>query len=180
MLPLHGFAEPSVHVLLDHLTGAPGCPTWLPWPVPSSWSVSGVGHVGDRRAAATVLACSGPDPLGRPGDLVVVAEEPGTGLGAGFAGIDGDDPGADMLARPSDAKVLVAGHPAPLWHVQGPDDRETYVGEAGGRWLWLVGWPGLATAAVLLEATTLVDAADLVGELDLIPLSGLSPRLAAG
>ncbi len=177
MPPLHGFAEPTVHVLFDHVTRA-GFPTWLPWPLPTSWSVSGVGRVGDQRTVATVLACSGPDPLGLPGDLVVVAEEPGTGLGAGYAGLQTSDPGHEVFARPSDAKVVVGGHPTALWHVVGPEDRETYVGEASGCWLWLVGWPGLATAAVLLEATTLVDAADIVGELDVVPLSGLSGRLS--
>ena len=175
--PLHGFAEPTVHVLLDHVARA-AFPTWLPWPPPTSWSVTGVGRVGDPRTAATVLACSGPDPLGQPGDLLVVAEEPGTGLGAGYAGLEGSDPGPEMLARTSDAKVVVGGHPTPLWHVGGPDDRETYVGEASGRWLWVLGWPKLATAAVLLEATTLVDLADLVGELDVVPLSGLCARLS--
>lgn len=175
---LHGFAEPSVHLLLDHLHRIGGFPTWLPWPLPHSWSLSGVGRVGDGRTLASVLACSGPDPLGGPGDLVVAAEEPGTGLGVRYAGLDGAEPGPETLSGPSDAKVTVGGHPTPLWHVPGPDDREAYVGEAYGCWLWLVGWPGLATAAVLLDATTIVDLADIVGELDLVPLSGLSARLS--
>ena len=74
--------------------------------------------------------------------------------------------------------MTVTGHPTPLWHLRAPDDRAVYVGEASGCWLWLVGWPGLATAAVLLEATTLVDLSTIVAELDLVPLSGLSPRLS--
>lgn len=176
---LHGFAEPTVHVLLEHVTRT-RFPTWLPWPVPPAWAATGVGRVGDERTVATVLACSGPDPLGGPGDLVLVAEEPGTGLGARYAGIDATDPGPQILARTCDAKLMVGGRPAPLWHLaDGPDDRESYVGEASGRWLWLVGWPGLATAAVLLEATTLVDLAEIIGELDVVPLSGLCGRLSA-
>jgi len=181
--PLNGFAEPTVHVLLDHVTRADRtgdrCPTWLPWPLPDSWSVSGVGSVGGQRTAATVLACSGPDPLSAPGDLVMVAEEPGVGLGARYAGLGATDPGPEIGDRPADAKIVAGGHPTPLWHLGGPDDREAYVGAAAGRWLWLVGWPGLATAVVLLDATTFVDLAELVGELDVVPLSGLSGRLAA-
>lgn len=174
---LHGFAEPSVHVLLDHVTRTAGFPTWLPWPMPGSWSLSGVGLVGDRPTVASVVACSGPDPLGGLGDLVVVAEEPGTGLGGRYAGLSGSDPGPAILARPADAKVVVGGRPTPLWHLDGPEDRATYVGEASGRWLWVVGWPVLATAAVLLEATAFVDLAGIIGELELMPLSGLSARL---
>ncbi len=167
-----------MHVLLDHVTRS-RFPTWLPWPLPAAWAVSGVGRVGDGITSGTVLACSGPDPLGGPGDLVLVAEEPGTGLGARYAGIDAPDPGPQLLSRQADAKLTVAGRPTPLWHVAGPEDRAAYVGEASGRWLWLVGWPGLATAVVLLEATRLVDPADILGELDLVPLSALSTRLTA-
>ncbi len=177
-------------VLLEHAArtrSAGRFPTWVPWPLPTLWSVSGVGVVGDRATVATVLACSGPDPLGGPGDLVVVAEEPGTGLGAHYAGIEGLEPDGRTFARAADAKVIVSGHPTPLWHVDGAtdraddraDDRAVYVGEASGCWLWVVGWPGLATAAVLLEATTLVDMATITAELDLVPLTGLSPRLQA-
>lgn len=176
--PLHGFAEPTVNVLLDHVTRA-DCPTWLPWPLPANWSVSGVGSVGERHTLATVLACSGPDPLSGPGDLVVVAEEPGTGLGARYAGLHAPDPGAEIDGRAADAKIVAGGHPTPLWHLGGPEDREAYVGAAAGRWLWLVGWPGLATAVVLLDATTFVDMDTIVGELDVVPLSGLSVRLTA-
>jgi hypothetical protein len=43
----------------------------------------------------------------------------------------------------------------------------------------MVAWPPLASAAVLLEAPRLVDLRDLVSELELVPLTGLSPRLLA-
>jgi len=174
---LHGFAEPSVNVLLEQAIRG-GAPTWVPWPLPALWSVSGAGHVGDDRAVATVLACSGPDPLGALGDVLLIAEDPGTGLGAGYAGLPGPDPDTDVTGRPADAKLIANGHPSPLWHVSAPDDREVYVGEAAGRWLWVIGWPGLATAAVLLGATTIVALSDIVGELDVVPLTGLSGRLA--
>ncbi|MDQ3325679.1 MAG: hypothetical protein M3529_08170 [Actinomycetota bacterium] len=178
--PLSGFKEPSVFVLLEHATRTRfggRFPTWLPWPLPTLWSVSGVGVVGDQHTVATVLACSGPDPLGGAGDLVVVAEEPRTGLGAHYAGIAGLEPDGRIFGRAADAKVVVSGHPTPLWHVEAADDRAVYVGEASGCWLWVVGWPGLATAAVLLEATTLVDLSSITAELDVVPLNGLCPRL---
>jgi len=180
--PLSGCKEPSVYVLLEHTTRTRfggRFPTWMPWPLPSLWSVSGVGVVGDRTTLATVLALSGPDPLGGPGDLVVVAEEPRTGLGAHYAGLDEFEPDPSVFARAADAKVIVSGHPTPLWHVDAADDRAVYVGEASGVWLWLIGWPGLATAAVLLESTTLVDLATITAELDMVPLTGRSPRLIA-
>ena len=180
--PFSGCKEPSVYVLLEHTTRtrfAGRFPTWVPWPMPASWSVSGVGVVGDRHTLATVLACSGPDPLGGAGDVVVVAEEPRTGLGARFAGLDGLDPDPAVFARAADAKVTVSGHPTPLWHLPAAEDRAVYVGEASGCWLWLVGWPPLASAAVLLDATALVDLATITAELDLIPLTGVSPRLLA-
>jgi hypothetical protein len=173
---LHGFTDPSVHVLLKHLSAA-SVPTWLPWPMPRLWSVSGVGRVVDQSTVATVLALSGPDPLGGPGDLLLVAEEPGVGLGARYAGLDSSDPGPVVAARPADARVVVRGHPTPLWFVDADDDRQVCVGEASGRWLWLVAWPPLASAAVLMEASRLVDLHDLVGELEVVPLTGLSSRL---
>src|ERR671916_137230 len=71
-------------------------PLWCPWPLPPGWMVTGVGWAGDDRIGvrATALACSGPDPLGGgPADIVIVAEQPGVGLGNRFAGIPGTDPG---------------------------------------------------------------------------------------
>lgn len=173
---LYGFADPSVHGLLLHLSAAPD-PTWLPWPLPGSWSLSGVGRVVDRAVVATVLAVSGPDPLGASGDVVIVSEEPGVGLGARYAGLDSPDPGPVVASRPADARVVVGRHPTPLWFVDAGDDRQVCVGEASGRWLWMVAWPPLASAAVLLEAPALVDLHDLVSELEMVPLTGLSARL---
>jgi len=174
---LHGFADPTVHSLLHHIA-ASVVPTWMPWPLPRAWSLGGVGRVVDHATVATVLALSGPDPLGDPGDLLLVAEEPGVGLGAWYAGLDSPDPGPVVAGRAADARIVVAGHPTPLWFVDAADGRQVCVGEASGRWLWLVSWPPLAGAAVLLDAPTLVDLRDLAGELDVVPLTGLSARLA--
>lgn len=64
------------------------------------------------------MACSGPGPLGGIGELLLVAEELGVGLGARYAGIDGPDPGPYInVSSPPHAKVVAAGRPTPLWHV---------------------------------------------------------------
>ena len=104
---------------------------------------------------ATALALSGPSPLGGPADLVLVAEEPGTGLGGRTAGTVALDPGVAVGAAP-DAKVLAAGHPTALWLVDSAEDRVAFAGEAGGVWLWAVLWPP-AAELVLLEHVELHD-----------------------
>lgn len=68
------------------------------------------------------------------GELLLVAEELGVGLGARYAGIEGPDPGLhlDVDSAP-DAKVHAAGRPTPLWHVKNaPSDRAVFAGEARG------------------------------------------------
>ncbi|GAA1777815.1 hypothetical protein GCM10009681_56190 [Luedemannella helvata] len=113
--------------------------------------MSGVGWVGDERVRprATAVACSGPAPLGTgPADLVFVAERPGTGLGAGLAGLSGPDPGDGLCAAMNGAvphaKIRAAGHPTPLWSVPAGDGRSAYVGAAKGVWLYAVLWPAAA------------------------------------
>jgi len=121
-----------------------------------------VGWAGDERApsAATALACSGPAPLGGVADVVLVAEEPGVGLGARFAGIAGPDPGPQLIKEMETttphAKVLAAGRPTPLWSIPSGDGRSVYVGEAFGCWLWAVAWPQ-AAGYVLAEHLVLDD-----------------------
>lgn len=129
-------------------------PLWCLWPLLPGWTVTGVGWVGDDRTGvrATAVACSGPAPLGGgPADVLLIAEEPGVGLGTRFAGIPGPDPGpflADVLAEAPHAKVKAGGHPTPLWSVKSPADRSAYAGEAKGVWLYAVAWP--ASAGYLL------------------------------
>jgi hypothetical protein len=144
-----------------HLAEHAGVPVWLPDPLPPGWLVTGYRHCGDERAVATaiVVAASGPDPLGGPADLLLIAEEPGVGLGARFAGLAGPDAG-DALAGSPAAKVLAAGHPTPLWSL--PDagsERAVFVGEGKGLWLWLVFQPASA-GLVLLEGLILRDGRD--------------------
>lgn len=138
--------------------GRPSVPLWCLWPLPPGWTMTGVAWAGDDRTGtrATAVACSGPAPLsGGPADLVLVAEEPGVGLGTRFAGIPGPDPGpllTHLLAepapgrgeQPAHAKIRVGGRPTPLWSVKSPTDRSAYAGEARGMWLYAITWPSSA------------------------------------
>ncbi|MFI7272517.1 DUF6758 family protein [Streptomyces sp. NPDC049879] len=157
-------------------------PVWMPWPLPVGWLFSGVACAGDDRGGgrATAVACTGPGPLGGPGELVLVAEEPGVGLGAHYAGIPGPDPGPRLrTGRPPEAKVLAAGRPTPLWHVaDAPADRAVFAGEARGLWLWAVVWPELC-GPLLYEDMVLTDLRDAGSEIELVPCGALSPRLMA-
>jgi len=168
VLPWRVLAEPlspaSMAVAITAArSGQRVMPLWCPWPLPPNWTVTGVGWAGDDRQGvrATALACSGPAPLGGgPADVVLVAEDPGVGLGAHVAGIEGLDPGpylAGMLeTTAAHAKVKVAGHPTALWAVDAPDDRSAYVGEALGLWLYAVAWPS-STGYLLAEHVVLHD-----------------------
>jgi len=143
-------------------------PVWCPWPLPNGWTVTGIGWAGDERTgiSATVVACTGPAALlDGPADMLFIAEEPGVGLGVRFAGLPGSDPGpiiAELaVSTLAHAKVKVAGHPAPMWALDAPEDRSAYVGEARGRWLWAVLWPAPA-GYLLAEDVSLHDLADWV------------------
>ncbi|MEW2624792.1 DUF6758 family protein [Streptomyces sp. NPDC048106] len=179
VFPLQPVIPPSVEALgaVAHRTHVP---LWMPWPLPVGWLFTGVAYAGDDRSGgrATALACSGPGPLGGPGELILVAEEMGVGLGARYAGIDSPDPGAYMnVEKPPQTKVLAAGRPTPLWHVyRTPDDRAVFAGEALGMWLWAVVWPEPA-GLLLYDELVLTDLRDAGAELDLVPCGALSPRL---
>lgn len=149
-------------------------PVWSPRPLLHGWTMGGLGYCGDARrgATATLLALAGPSPLGGPADLVLVAEEPGVGLGARMAGLGTVDPGHLVDGAP-EAKILAQGHPTPLWRVESADDRVAFVGEAAGVWLWAVLWPP-AAELVLMEH---VDLHDLRFDPYELPLGAPSPRL---
>ncbi|WSG68869.1 hypothetical protein OHA68_05330 [Nonomuraea glycinis] len=151
-------------------------PVWLPWPLPAGWLVTGFGEVGDehRGGRASVVALSGPALLQGPADLLVIAEEPGVGLGAAFAGLDGPDPGGGFDSGPPNAKIEVLGHPTPLWCVGGAPDRAVYAGEALGNWLWTIAWPMEAGCLIGLGELSLLDLRD--HDLD-VPFGAFSPRL---
>jgi hypothetical protein len=153
-------------------------PVWLPWPLPSGWLVSGFVGAGDERTGtlASAVALSGPNPLGGPAEMLIIAEEPGVGLGAGLAGLPGPDPGDGFAASQPHATVKVANHEAPLWLVES-DGKAVFVGEVSASWVWLVLWPDTA-GTLLVEPLPLRDLRDSEQEFDL-PFGALSPRLPA-
>ncbi|GII80249.1 hypothetical protein Sru01_52310 [Sphaerisporangium rufum] len=153
-------------------------PFWLPWPLPPGWLVTGFGDAGEEGGGlrAGVVALSGPSVTHGPADLVLVAEEPGVGLGAAFAGLPGPDPGPGFDLGPPGAKVQTYGHPTALWWVESAPDRAVYVGEAMGNWLWVVGWPAEAGCLVALAELSLRDLREQDQEFDL-PFGAFSPRL---
>ncbi|MBA2390071.1 MAG: hypothetical protein H0V67_07400 [Geodermatophilaceae bacterium] len=132
-------------------------PLWVPWPSPPEWATTGLALAGDpgRPASATAVAGTGPAPLGGMAELVIVAEELGTGLGAGYAALSGPDPGGLLTGAPQ-ASVRIGGRATPLWSLPTRADRCVYVGEALGQWLWAVLWPAEA-GVLLLEDLVLHD-----------------------
>lgn len=174
--PLQSVGQPTCESIVRQARDS-AVPVWMPWPLPRGWVATGMRCAGDSRTGTrgVAVACSGPAPLGGLGELVLVAESPGVGLGAGLAGIDGLDPGVHVTDRVPDAKVHAAGHPTPLWSVPAPADRAVFVGEALANWLWVVLWPG-AAGYLVAEKLALIDLRDPEFDPDL-PVGALSPRL---
>jgi hypothetical protein len=172
VVPLHTVRQVNNEVMAATAARAEhdGLPMWCPWPLPPGWMVTGLAWAGEDKGplAATAVACSGPTPLADgPSDVVLVAEEPGVGLGARIAGLAGLDLGdlAGLMRSVPHAKVKAAGHPTPLWSVGVPPDRSCYAGEAKGRWLYAITWPALA-GYLFADTPTLHDLAEWVpGEL---------------
>lgn len=140
----------------DHLRASTGFPTYLPWPMSPGWSISDFGVVGEtpERPLATMSCSSGTSEIDGPVDVLVVAEEAGTGLGARCAGLPGDGPGSEVGDGPPAVRVHIESKSksVSLWHVSTSSsaqefDRSVVAGEAEGRWLWIVLRPA---AAVLL------------------------------
>jgi hypothetical protein len=163
---------------LDGLLRVDGVPVWLPWPLPAGWLVAGFAGAGDERtgACACAVALSGPNPVGGPADMLVVAEEPGVGLGASLAGLDSVDPGEEFAFAPPVATASFGNHDFPLWQVDSPD-RAVFAGEVKGNWLWLILWPDTA-GVLLVEPISLRDLRDPGQDIDL-PYGAASPRLPA-
>jgi hypothetical protein len=182
---LHGEVHPLLPAFrpcregLDGLLRTAGVPVWLPWPLPAGWLVTGFAGAGDERTGvrASAVALSGPNPLGGPADMLVVAEEPGVGLGASLAGLASVDPGPGFATAPPIAVASFGNHDFPLWQVDSPD-RAVFAGEIKGYWLWFVLWPDSA-GALLIEPIRLRDLRDPGQDLDL-PFGAASPRLPAG
>jgi hypothetical protein len=181
---LHGEIYPLTPARLPTIDGlrvlaqSAKVPVWLPWPLPTGWLVSGFTGAGDERTGlrGTAIALSGPNPLGGPADMLIVAEEPGVGLGAGLAGLPGPDPGDGFPAGQPHASVKVGGHDAPLWLVEA-DGMAVFAGEVAASWLWLVLWPDTA-GVLLVEPLPLRDLRDPGQELD-VPFGALTRQLPA-
>jgi hypothetical protein len=181
--PLHGATTPLWRTkrseyddLVAHLQLARPLPTWLPWPVPPGWHLTDFGCVATpgTDATAVVTSCSG---LSEPDGVVevtVVSEEPGVGLGARVAQVTHTDPGREAVVGAAAARIRVDEATVPLWPVpttvtelaapateESVLDRSVLVGEAGGRWLWLVLRP--APAALLLHPKWLLHDVSALG-----------------
>jgi hypothetical protein len=164
---------------MDHIVERARVPVWLAGGLPIEWVCSGFAYAGDERsgARATVTAMSGPSPLGGPADLLIIAEEPGIGLGSRHAGLAEADPGAGFDGGTADAKVIAASHPTALWNVPAALGRAVFVGEAEGLWLWALVWP--ETAGVLMyEGIHLTDLRDRTGARE-VGFGAISARLSA-
>lgn len=179
--PLWRPVESSYDAFGEHLGASSGFPTYLPWPIQPGWRISDFGVVGATADAvvATLCGCSGTSELDGPVDVLVVTEEPGTGLGGRCAGLPGGDPGPEVGLGPPAARVRVGGQPVALWPVSTSDvdtglDRSVLAGEAYGRWLWLVLRP--ASALLLLrDGWSLQDVAEEGPQLVDLPFGGPTP-----
>jgi hypothetical protein len=186
--PEHGAVAPLWHPpdasydgFAAHLGRAAGFPTYLPWPLSPGWSVTDFAVVGGPHAArATLTCCSGTSELDGPVDVIVVAEEPGTGLGARVAGTRHGDPGAEIGDGPPAVQVRIASQGVRLWPVStsrgsGEWDRSVVAGEAAGRWLWLVLRP--ASAMLLLRDDWILRDVSVAGpQLVELPFGGPRPH----
>ncbi|WP_232679411.1 DUF6758 family protein [Nocardioides sp. R-C-SC26] len=155
VVPLWRPRESSYEVFAHHLARAGDFPTYLPWPLGSDWRVTDFAVMAEGgRVRASVTACAGTSLLDGPVELLVVAEEAGAGLGSRVAGTVHDDPGAEVADHPPVVRVRIGHQTVPMWSVStsaapGEWDRSVVVGEAFGRWLWLVVRP--ASAMLLLR-----------------------------
>lgn len=175
--PLWRPALASYDAFGDHLKAADGFPTFLPWPLSPGWQVTDFGVVGERgRPCATLTGVAGSSPLDGMVEVLVVSEEPGTGLGARCAGTLHSDPGTQIAGNAPTARIRVGSQGIPLWPISTHDadtqlDRSVFAGEAGGRWLWLVLRP--ASAMLLLaDEWILADVSGFGAELLEIPFGG--------
>jgi hypothetical protein len=186
--PEHGVVAPlwrpeqaSYDDFAGHLSRADRFPTYLPWPLGPGWAVSDFAVVADRAARATMICVSGTSALDGPVDVFVVSEEAGTGLGARIAGLpDGPgDPGSGIGDGPPAIKVRLQSFSVGLWPVSvsstdGEWDRSVLVGEAEGRWLWIVLRP--ASALLLLRDEWILRDVSLAGpHLLALPFGGPAP-----
>jgi hypothetical protein len=181
VVPLWRPAEATYDAFGDHLRTADGFPTLTCWPLGPGWSVTDFAVVGagPGQVRATMSCLSGASAQDGPVDVMVVTEEPGTGLGARIAGTPHDDPGDEVGDGPPLVKIRVEHQPLSLWPVSTSNgvrewDRSVVAGEAGGRWLWLVLRP--ASAVLLLRPDWVLRDLSSVGPgLLEVPFGGPAP-----
>jgi hypothetical protein len=163
---------------VEHVLGRAKVPVWMAHGLSAGWVCTGLGYAGDDRdgARAVVTSLSGPSPLGGAADILLVAEEPGIGLGARYAGLPGPDPGMGCGSGAPDAKVEIAGHPTALWSMAVTNDCAAFVGEAKGLWLWVIVCPA-AAGVVMYDSVTLEDLRDGYAEAELA-FGSVSPILS--
>jgi hypothetical protein len=157
VLPLWRPEESTYEEFAGHLGRTARFPTYLPWPLGPGWSISDFAAVAPKNgsAVASMTCVSGTSALDGPVDVIVVSEEAGTGLGARIAGLgETADPGHELGDGPPTVRVRLESRTVGLWpvSVSGSDgelDRSVLLGEAEGRWLWLVLRP--ASAILLLR-----------------------------
>jgi hypothetical protein len=164
--------------MIDTAIQALPAPLWVPWPPPPGWRFAGLVHgtVSGSNASGTAACWSGSDPFGDPIETLFVCEEAGAGLGGLLGGLPTHYPTPEVGVGPPHARFEVEGRSTPLWKVDAVDDRAVYVGEAAGRWLWVIVHPAEGSALVV-SPLTLADARSLGAELAMLPLGELSPRL---
>src|SRR3954454_9598315 len=130
---VHGAVTPLHHTLLiahdaiSAVTADARVPAWVPDPMSNGWTVTGLAWGGELGARAIVVDTAGPAPLGGSAELVLVAEEPGTGVGCGYAGLPGLDPG-EVITGPNSVYVKASGQRAPLWALPSTDTRSASLG----------------------------------------------------
>ena len=163
---------------IQHVLPRAKVPVWMAHGLSAGWVCSGLGYAGDDRegARAVVTSLSGPSPLGGAADILLVAEEPGVGLGARHAGLPGPDPGTSCDSAP-DAKIEIAGHPTALWSLPVQRDCAAFVGEAKGLWLWAIICPA-AAGVLMYDALSLEDMRDGYAEAELA-FGSVSPLLSS-
>ena len=189
--PEHGLVAPlwrpdaaTYDDFAAHLGHAGPFPTYLPWPLGPGWTVTDFASVAaeGREPRATMTCVSGTSALDGPVDVIVVSEEPGTGLGARIAGVSPTgrvDPGDEVGEGPPTVKVRIGSFPVGLWPVSvstadGEWDRSVVAGEAEGRWLWLVLRP--ASAVLLLRDDWILrDVSETGPQLVALPFGGPAP-----
>lgn len=181
VVPLWRSATSDYTTFTEVVRRAAELPTYLPWPMSPGWSIADFGCVagGDGPALATVTTTIGASALDGEVEVTVVSEEPGVGLGSRVAGTETAEPGDAVGQGAASIRVRVDARPVPMWVLPSSDDddllaRAAFVGEAGGRWLWLVMRP--ASAALLLrDDWLLADASGFGPEAIEMPFGGPPP-----